>query len=568
MKWETKCIKDIVTEISEGKYVLPVIQRDFVWPEEKIELLFDSVLKEHCFGSIIVIEEPEGNSPLFAFRKFVQDGKNQSKSNPTSLTTSLEKRQFFVIDGQQRLQAFYIGLKGSIGERTLFFDLFSDSQDEYEFDFAEDKALLPVKTDDDRPIKECLWYKVFDLYKELIRTCDSEQTAQEIQEKFQITDELKKEQIKRNVKAFDKNILRIENIGIAVINLNKTKAEQNRVAILELFRRLNNGGTILDNVELMASTLKSFDPKMEAFLRKFTVQFSDIKMDTNNLLKLLFLLQDAPQKDMTMISETDASFALENEERIANTITATKTFLSTAKLADYFTNRNPSFIPLLLIMYYIFHSNRLTKDIPSMWDNYDINNHNFLLIKKWLCESLLNSVFSRGCGWKPEKTGLQKLFNVLKNNKQKDFPYNDLINVYISYPLNNFITSISEQDLDKLNRDFLYYLMYRNQFSFRKNDIDHIMPRSLLEKLNFDPKDINSIKNFQYLDPSTNRGNKNDTPFRKWVNENIKDKDAYLELHLIPTDESSWDEKSFKKFSKARGERIVEKIKKQCGCNN
>ena len=96
MKWETKCIKDIVTEISEGKYVLPVIQRDFVWPEEKIELLFDSVLKEHCFGSIIAIEEPEGNSPLFAFRKFVQDGKNQSKSNPTSLTTSLEKRQFFV----------------------------------------------------------------------------------------------------------------------------------------------------------------------------------------------------------------------------------------------------------------------------------------------------------------------------------------------------------------------------------------------------------------------------------------------------------------------------------------
>jgi uncharacterized protein with ParB-like and HNH nuclease domain len=55
--WETKRIWDAVIDIEDEKFVLPVIQRSLVWTEEKMELLFDTLLKGDSFGGIMVIEE-------------------------------------------------------------------------------------------------------------------------------------------------------------------------------------------------------------------------------------------------------------------------------------------------------------------------------------------------------------------------------------------------------------------------------------------------------------------------------------------------------------------------------
>lgn len=44
-QWKTYRISDVMMEIDEEKFVLPVIQRELVWNEEKMESLFDTVLK-------------------------------------------------------------------------------------------------------------------------------------------------------------------------------------------------------------------------------------------------------------------------------------------------------------------------------------------------------------------------------------------------------------------------------------------------------------------------------------------------------------------------------------------
>lgn len=79
--WKTYRISEVVTEIDDEKYVLPVIQRELVWSKEKIELLFDTVLKGNSFGGIIVIEEEKGTKPLFASRMFSKDGNKQNSQN-------------------------------------------------------------------------------------------------------------------------------------------------------------------------------------------------------------------------------------------------------------------------------------------------------------------------------------------------------------------------------------------------------------------------------------------------------------------------------------------------------
>ncbi len=40
-QWETKYIREVIQEINDNSIVLPVIQRNLVWDEEKMELLFE-----------------------------------------------------------------------------------------------------------------------------------------------------------------------------------------------------------------------------------------------------------------------------------------------------------------------------------------------------------------------------------------------------------------------------------------------------------------------------------------------------------------------------------------------
>ena len=118
--WKTYRISDVVNEIEEGKYVLPVIQRSLVWTEEKMELLFDTVLKGDSFSGVIAIKEEKGKKPLFNYRTFSKTGEAMESQE----VESLRQTQLFIIDGQQRLQTFYIGLTGSFNGKKLYFDLY------------------------------------------------------------------------------------------------------------------------------------------------------------------------------------------------------------------------------------------------------------------------------------------------------------------------------------------------------------------------------------------------------------------------------------------------------------
>jgi uncharacterized protein with ParB-like and HNH nuclease domain len=164
--WKTYRITDVVTEIGDEKFVLPVIQRSLVWTEEKMELLFDTLLKGDSFGGVMVIEEDRESKPLFNYRPFTRNG----TFIPSRQVANLSQQQFFVIDGQQRLQTFYIGLKGSINGKILYFDLFSDFYSEFEFKFENDVKNLPTQTKEERPIQEHCWYAVSILIDKLKNT--------------------------------------------------------------------------------------------------------------------------------------------------------------------------------------------------------------------------------------------------------------------------------------------------------------------------------------------------------------------------------------------------------------
>ncbi len=558
--WKSYRISDIITEIEDEKFVLPVIQRRLVWDEEKMEMLFDTLLKGDSFGGIVVIEEEKETKPLFNFRPFTKDG----EPIPSRQIDKLTQLQNFVIDGQQRLQTFYIGLKGSINGRVLYFDLFSDYNTEFEFKFENDESKLPkqLKDNNGRPISEHNWYLASNLLRRLKNTNDEDQVANEIIISQNQTDNTKKTHIIKNVKAFYKNIITAETLGVSKVVLNKTLNEtNNRQKIVELFRRLNDGGTKLSPFDLVASILKGFEWEMEVFLDKVLNKFNDIGLNQDNLIKLVFILQDNNSKEMTDISADDAKFAIEKKNRIWNALLCLRKFLIYSDLYNYYKEGKRSFIPLFFVVYHIFHKQITDGTVEVYFDDYDANNPEFLRIKKWIYYSLLNGVFrSKGAGWIPYKTGIKKILEKLKTFKNQDFPTQEMFKVYYDHGI-TFTEEIDLSKLDDYESQFMYYLIYDKNQTVRVQDIDHIMPKNILKSLNYDWAKINSIRNFQLLDYGTNRGEKNGKPLKKWIDEYVTDKEAYTMKHLIPTDESIWTEDKFEDFIEKRAELILDKIR-------
>jgi len=559
--WEQLSVKTVTTKIKDDEVVLPVIQRRLVWTEEKMEALFDSLLKGNSFGAVICIEEEKGTQPLFASRKFTSDG-----SSVDSLPVDeLMQKQWFIVDGQQRLQTFYIGLTGTYNGKRLFFDLYSDFEaGEYDFKFAARAKDLP-DINKERPIGDCLWVPVPILYERLKDTNDDEQVAEEYMQKHAVEDPGGIRHINRNMRALYKAVFATESIGVSKVTINKTKpATENRQRVVELFTRLNNGGTTLSAYDLVASMFKGFDSGMEQYLDQVVAEFKDIGINQETLIKMLFILNDQPSREMASIVVKDAEFAVNSSKRVFETLRALRAFLVASSLYNWFSAaKSRSAIPLHCIAYHIFHSSISTENLSMMFDRHDTQHGDFDRMATWCRLSLLNQVFSRGRGWIPYTTGIKKLHTVLAGSKGAAFPDSTLLRVYKEHPL-RFHGQVTEINLDEFDQEFLFYLLYECKPTIRSEDIDHIHPRSLLMKAGVDGLLINSVGNFQLLDYGTNRGTKNGKELCDWIEKHVDDeqRQAYLKRHGIPNDCALWRTDSFDKFLEARLKLLTGRVKK------
>ena len=72
MAYQSECIYTILRKIRAGKYVLPAIQREFVWNEDRIYNLLDSIVRKYPFGNMLFWEtKPE------KYRKFSPRAENR-----------------------------------------------------------------------------------------------------------------------------------------------------------------------------------------------------------------------------------------------------------------------------------------------------------------------------------------------------------------------------------------------------------------------------------------------------------------------------------------------------------
>src|ERR1700676_1408942 len=111
-------IRKALEGIENKRYFLPAIQREFVCEPGQVEQLFDSVLRGSPIGSFLFWLVSPQNSKEYEFYEFIRDY-HELKHHHNQKAEFIDQREVTaILDGQQRLTALNIGLRGSYATKV------------------------------------------------------------------------------------------------------------------------------------------------------------------------------------------------------------------------------------------------------------------------------------------------------------------------------------------------------------------------------------------------------------------------------------------------------------------
>ena len=281
MAYEKKNIRAVIEEINSRKIYLPAIQRKYVWDDDQITRLMDSIMLGYPIGTFLFwkVRKSIINKKEYSMYEFIKDFherdvyKNPSAPQPFPIGSD-EETIWAVLDGQQRLTSLYIALQGSMSRKLpkkrwknddafpikeLYLDLHSQRTDEedisYEFKFLTQEEAKKQKDDK-------LWYLVKDILK-------------------YSQDELVTDLIIPNGWASDKvamkniSLLHTRLVGDEIINYFEVQTDSID-SVLDIFVRVNSGGTVLSKSDLLFSTIVSHWDKARDEIDKLLAEINKI----------------------------------------------------------------------------------------------------------------------------------------------------------------------------------------------------------------------------------------------------------------------------------------------------
>ena len=162
MPFETPIpIRLAVQNVLDQKYVLPAIQREFIWEPYQIELLFDSLLRGYPISSFLFWEVPRRQIKDWQFYTFLNHYHEKNATHNAPAKIGMDRDITAVLDGQQRLTALVIALTGTYASRIknkrrsnlsaypvkkLFVDLLKPADDSEEQKHYAIEFLTPEET--------------------------------------------------------------------------------------------------------------------------------------------------------------------------------------------------------------------------------------------------------------------------------------------------------------------------------------------------------------------------------------------------------------------------------------
>ncbi len=516
--------------------VLPDIQRDFVWDRDQIRLLFDSLMRGYPFGSLLIWETRYLD---VAYRDFVVD--HQPGQTFVVKTKDKGKPLEMVLDGQQRLQSFLIGTYGSHEGRRLYFDVTSGSAAVSEDEDGESGAFRFYfwKPDDsNRPRRHIL---VSEIVSWSLRIEEQEIARIISQIPLQDTEATTAAANMRRLRAVmqQSDLVPVEYIDHDAPN---EAAARTIDEVLDIFVRVNTGGTRLSRSDLMFSIIKrhwssarvSFDQLVADIERH-----SPLGIDKDFIIRGLLTVADAPPKyevdnikrHWAVIEQVFDGFARSMRNTIDFVRSPDVGILSASLLNPVAT--------LFPIIYYVYHQH-----------NHSIPDDQRRPLRTFIYFLLFNEFLRR-----PEAR-IRYLREKLRPYNGRALPLDALLRVIEQRQTWHYVSS----SLDMLNAKTALALnlvqpkIRRETLSWQERaEVDHIFPRS--KYVHTHPHLVNDIGNLAFLGKLRNIRKSDDEPWEYF--EGVPAEELATD-YLIEKDELKPD--GFETFVTNRRQRILERV--------
>lgn len=528
MTYKPRTLHRLIEEMNTNLF-LPHIQRPFVWDVDQMKRLFDSLMRDYPIQTLLFWR----TTAAIKARKFMTsvewDGNLSEYYDEPNSQDGVDR--VFVLDGQQRLQTLYALFRGAIRSDDGRQDLFAYAKVTDGGEPDEDGLVHHVVFAGEHPGAE--FYRLSDLFGR-----DARREREDIQERLNEALDEALDETPEDRKTRHRNVNR--NVGRVVSLLREEKhfwiEELDGIAndypyerVLDIFVRVNSGGTKLDAADLMFAAMKTGWDEVEERVEAIADMLSEtaLAFDKSMVLKCLVVANGmgselTPKKfqSKTLLDAIEA-----NWERSEATFQQLRDFIKhDLKLYGAKVVRSyGAFVPLFD---YLYHNPKPDESSRRLMAAY----HYKAQLFNWFgagTDQIINAVH-----------------NIVGTSGLDGFPLGR-ITAYFSGRRDWELTK--EHLLQSRTRHILLNIVYAHEFGASPFDvmysgnaphIDHIFPQSPLRtRLGYGTSDINHLGNFRFVGATDNIRKRAEEPGKYFAR--LKAAGIPIEKHLLLPDYAS-----------------------------
>lgn len=522
-------VEDLLSDVKNGRIGLPDLQRPFVWKDNKVRELLDSMMKGYPIGYIMLWASPED------YENTGYIGKNDKiYKQPDDL----------VIDGQQRLTALLAAMYGvtikdkdykerkiriSFNPLTREFDVWTPAFERNPEWISEISIVFMADQE----------HNISKLRKAYIRTVNEGRVKNGESE---LTDD-EEDIVEQNIN----DLLNLNIYSLPTLKIN-SKADEEDVA--DIFVRVNSGGQNLTEKNFIETLIAVYDNAVHDKINKFCAEsripangtsFNQIlQVDPSHLIRMAVgvgfrrarlryaymllrgkdlktgeITQDVRQDNLRIFKE-----ALDEVTNLNNW----HAFMNIFASAGYLKGNLVASSNAVVFSYVLYLIGKYDYKVPSLKLQK--------IICKWIFMSTITGFYTGST-----ESEVEKQFADLRDvsNADEFVAYlnaviaNKFTDDYFEYSLPAELNSSSATSpawygyiaaINVLGTPMLFSTSPLSQYfvlgtSGDKNSVDkhHIFPKHYLEKIGYsNDRDRNQIANFTYLDYATNIDISDDPP--------------------------------------------------------
>ncbi len=504
MSYTPRSLFRIVEDIDAHKLLLPHIQRAFVWEPEQMARLFDSLMRDYPIQTFLFWRTKEEIRARHFMPAVDPDADLSQFYDLAKSTSGVEKT--FVLDGQQRLQTLHAIFRGAVvaEDGKCLKEAYCELTDGNAQVDNGDTLYRLVFSSEPLPLP---WFRVRDLV-ERYGNGNASAIGDELNDAIEkvlpseLPDERKRRerQVRANVQQLSQILNQDKFFYIDELDGVATASAYPYRKILEIFIRVNSGGTKLTSGDLMFAAMKEGWDDIEQRVEQ-TVDLLNggrLQIDSDFVLKCLLLVHNEGAE-----VQTEKFYGSKGEALL-------KRIESKWDQAERAFQQLRDFVVQTLRV----ESDRLVRSYNALIPLFDFLFHNKQPDEP--TRILMAAYYNKAqlFGWYGRQTDavLNAMHSIVANAVGGVFPLDEMKTYFRN---RGSIVELQKWCLDDKNlRTIILNMVYCDQWgaspfnvAFKGNEphVDHIYPQYMLRsKLGCGTSEINDIGNLRFVGATDN----------------------------------------------------------------